>query len=426
MSGFAKGQTFFWICLVSLTCSGQTAVAQPDTDCVAVVIDRSGVFVAARDGTPVPASPTVNNFDIQLAALSPDRRLLGYFTQAQNGLLSIASASGAIKTMAIPADKSTDYPISAIRWDSDSMVRLAREGHNASEFQFLKLSGWPQSPSLVDATTPLLGSDCIYLENTIGGVCAAGEGVEIEGIWHTLEGPRSLPKAVRHPVVEIGLGATSQLLTDAGLSAQFSSFDSSDQTAQIRFFNPGFGFIEARMIVGRDIDIIANERIFRVILSAIKNQSITLTIYEAEPTAGFLSVDHITTADLAFNRYLIYTLRDTHGTQFISTGGKFASANTINWNITHLQTRLPRTSPVLSIRSIGSGSRLQVDDTEGSYTVPITMKVVSVPAYKNGDITVPATTMELLTVGSLTALPRTLPARQSTDPPASVLSWSCR
>ena len=426
MSGFAKGQTFFWICLVSLTCSGQTAVAQPDTDCVAVVIDRSGVFVAARDGTPVPASPTVNNFDIQLAALSPDRRLLGYFTQAQNGLLSIASASGAIKTMAIPADKSTDYPISAIRWDSDSMVRLARDGHNASEFQFLKLSGWPQSPSLVDTTTPLIGSDCIYLDNGIGRVCAAGNGVEIEGGWHTLEGARSLPDAIRHPIVEIGLGATRQLHTAAGLSAQFSSFNSSNQTAQIRFANPVFGFIEARLIVGGDIDLVANERIFRVVLTAIRNQSIILAIYEAEATVGFLSVDHIMTGNLNINKYLIYTLRDNQGTQLISTGGKFTSANTISWNIRHLQTRLPRASPVLSIRSIGSGGRLQVDDTEGSYTVPITMKVVSVPGYKNGDITVPATAMELLTVGTLTALPKTLPARQLTYPPASVLSWSCR
>lgn len=403
----------------------------PVPACVAVASDVNGLFVANVDGTPLAGAPVIERLGATQAALSPDRQTMVAEFASAPGVLILARLGTPPSVLPIPENLTLGYPISSLRWDSDSRLRVARNGRLEREYQFLTLTAGSQGMVLMDAMTPLVGADCLMLPGNAQGLCASGAMISInDAPIQQFSGrmPRSIPPARVLLTAPVRFGSTAMLISSPAISLTLGAYDEISKVVMVGVENPEFGFTEGRLGINDEIRIVAEERQFRISLSGLTSKTAVFTVFEAGSRSGFLAYEHVAQVGSATSGYLIYSMRSASGTELLGLAGVFDANSAVAWLDGVAEAPMFRVRNTSAIRGLGNSDWVQVDDTEGAYLLPIAKNRIWVApvATSTGGILTPGFYDTKLVIGRPTFLPKTVKSKFNPSIVVEVKEWQCR
>ena len=397
-------------------------------DCVAVASDVNGLFVARADGTALAGAPVIERIGATQAALSPDRQSMVAEFASKPGALTLVRTGAPPSVLSIPERLTFGYPISALRWDSVSQLRVARKGRTEQQYQFLTLTAGSQGMVLTDARTPLVGADCILVPGNSQGLCVAGATLALNDApiqRFSGQAPRSIPSATVLPTSPVLFGSSAPLIASPAIWLSLGAYNQATQEVTVRVENPEFGYTEGRLRMNDAIWIVVEERQFRISLSGLTVNTATFTVFEAGSTSGFLEYDHVAQVGSATSGFLIYSMRSASGTELLGLAGVFGTNSTISWFDGVAEARLFRLRNTRSIRGFGNGAWVQVDDTDGTYVLPVFRNLTWIPPVSIGGVLTPGIYSTDFGVGIPVVLPRTVKSKFNPSLSANVIEWQC-
>lgn len=404
--------SYFLYLSFSLFASAATAQVSP-ADCIAVALEQTGSLSFVKEnGAAMMSPPIATEKNIVLAALSPDRQKLAVYTFSNPETIVISSTTEAPQSLAAHGEKTLGYAINDIRWESNDIIRVSR-GRYVSEYQFLKLAGWPTTPSLWNVVDPMIGIDCTMIGAS--ALCSSKDNVEINGIpiFQPTSRPQQamLPQAFGRLAVVKLLGPTVSVLPDPSISISVASIDTVAGVVRANFTNPAFGFIDTYLRIGEFAEMIIGDLEYRITLKALTAGSATFVASWVPNGGGFLEYQHLIVLGTVDAGWLLYSRRDNNGTQRIGVAATLTASATPHYKFNIVaDARLPRVRSASSIRGSSSARFVQVHDTDGSYILPVAMQRMN------------SSIGPVVTGGTVYHLPEQIPGH----PGAKVLEWNCR
>lgn len=404
--------SYFLYFTFSFFAPAATAQVSP-ADCIAVALEQTGSLSFVKEnGAAMMSSPIATEKNIVLASLSPDRQKLATYKSSNPEIITISSTTDAPQSLAANGEKTLGYAINDIRWESNDIIRLSR-GRYVSEYQFLKLGGWPATPSLRNMLDPMIGIDCIMIGAS--ALCTSKDNVKINGIPFLQPTTRPqqamLAQALGQLTVVNLLGPTVSVLPDPPISVSLASIDTVAGVVRANFTNPAFGFIDTYLRTGEFAEMIIGDLEYRITLKALTARSATFVASWVPNGGGFLEYQHLIVLGTVDAGWLLYSRRDNNGTQRIGLAATLTAPANAHYKFNVVaDARLPRVRSTSSIRGARSAMFVQVDDTDGSYILPVAMQ------RKDSSIG------PVVVGGTAYYLPDQIPGH----PGAKILEWNCR
>ena len=390
-----------------------TAVAQtPPDECQAVLLESSGALSFVNEnGSAAAVQPLSSRVNVSMASLSPDRQRLLTIDEAAPNSAAISSATIPSILMPIPPGLVGDYPVRGIRWESNDIIRVTR-GRNEKEHQFFAVDGWPATPSLRSVSASGIGSDCIL--NGARVICSSKYTIEQDSV--PILSPTTRPQqsmvsiSSGQTVAANQMGPTAYLSSNPAISVSVIAIDAAAGWVRAKFTNPEFGFIEAYLRVNEFSEMTIGDFDYQLTLVSFTPTTASFRVSWVPASNGFLQYQHLIVLGKADAGWLLYSRQDNKGTERIGVAALLNTSPMPSYiTNTGADYVLPRTRSALQIRGDRNGKYLLIDDTDGSYRVPVTM----LTSKRDGAMVSGGT-------------PYSLPSQIAGHPKAKVLEWNCR